>query len=102
VAEQVQGDPNEGFLVDPVPTDYVMSHDDMEVFLEGRLDLVEHEIRRLLRQVEAVSGPREEPFHWRRPREARTWLRAWTSLNYLVHARDAIRDALDPATRRFD
>jgi hypothetical protein len=102
LAEQMQSDPNEGFLMYPAPSDYVMSRGDMRVFLEGHLDLVEHEIRRLLRQVEAVGGPGEEPFRWRRPHEARTWLRAWTSLNYLVHARDAIKDALDPAVRRFD
>ncbi|MBN1400727.1 MAG: hypothetical protein JXA74_07810 [Anaerolineae bacterium] len=102
MAEQMRSDIHAGFSGPPVPSDYVLSSGDMEVLLEGHLDLVEREIRRLLRQLDGAVWPGEEPVRWRQPRQVRTWLRAWTSLNYLIHARDALRDALDPAARHFD
>lgn len=82
------------FVQRPDSLDRVMSQRDMRVHLRGRLRFLEAEIERLFGEVNRGAGP-HDPHDWWRGGADAEWVQAWSKLNYLLHARDDIRQALD-------
>lgn len=73
--------------------DWVLSPQAMDRYLAHRLYIVETQIDRLIVDLEHQAGP---PFPVDLDDESlpeETWA-SWASLNYLLHARDSLRDAL--------
>lgn len=81
--------------------DWLLSHKAMRSYLQYRLHVVEHQIERLMRELERHDGP---PFPADLNDQAypdRSWA-SWANLNYLLRARDSLQSALSRPSRKLN
>lgn len=79
--------------------DWLLSHRAMRSYLQYRLHVVEHQIERLMRELERRDGP---PFPTDLNDQAfpdRSWA-SWANLAYLLRARDSLQGALAGRSRK--
>ena len=76
--------------------DRAISSGAMRVYLRYRLYLIENQIKALHRRLKVMDQVSGGLWTWMdKPRAEEKWA-SWTSLNYLMNARDALRKGLEP------
>jgi len=77
-------------------SDQVMSARSMQAYLRYRLVIVEGEIRQIVRQLGKASATQPDALNgWSGAQPGAALAKSWTSLNYLLNARDSLRMTIE-------